>query len=137
MAVSAQDLWEVITDLARMSEWVTFHRGIAGAVPRKVRAGTTFTQQVEVGGTEFEVEWEAREVEPVQRIVWEGCGPMGATARSTYELHENGDHVEFSYCTDFEVPGGKVGEIAARAVQSNSSAVTEESLDRLRRIVER
>ncbi len=136
IAASREAVWEVISDPSRLGEWVTFDRGIEGDRPTTVEEGTTFTQQVSVADQEFDVEWTAREVSPPSRMVWDGEGPMGSSARSTYELSDAGEKVEFTYSTEFAPPGGKVGEVAATLVESSSQREADESLRRLKRLVE-
>ncbi len=136
IAASREAVWEVITDLSRLGEWVTIHRGIEGDPPATVQEGTTFTQQISVAEQRFDVDWTAKEVSPPRRMVWDGAGPMGSSARSTYELSDAGDSVRFTYSTEYGVPGGKVGEVAATAVESRGQEEADESLERLKRLVE-
>lgn len=136
IAASREAVWEVISDPSRLGEWVTIHRGIEGDPPTTVREGSTFTQQVLVADQAFDVNWTAREVSPPTRMVWDGEGPMGSSARSTYELSDAGEKVEFTYSTEFEPPGGRVGEAAATLVESRSQKEADESLERLKRLVE-
>ena len=136
IAASRESVWAVISDLSRLGEWATIHRGFEGKAPTSAEKGTTFTQKISVAGHRFDVDWTATEVSPPKRMVWEGEGPMGSSARSTYTLAEAGDGVRFEYSTEFEPPGGKVGEAAASAVESQSQTEADESLERLKRLVE-
>ena len=136
IAASRETVWEVITDLSRLGEWVTIHRGIEGDPPTTVREGSTFTQQISVAEQDFDVDWTAVEVSPPSRMVWDGEGPMGSSARSTYELSDAGEKVSFTYSTEFAPPGGKVGEVAATAVESRGQEETDESLKRLKQLLE-
>ncbi len=61
---------------------------------------------------------------------------MGISARSTYQLSDAGEKVEFTYSTELAPPGGKVGEVAATLVESSSQREADESLKRLKRLVE-
>ena len=136
IAASREAVWEVISDPSRLGEWVTLHRGIEGEPPTRIQEGTTFTQQVSVAGQKFDVDWTAKEVSPPSRMVWDGEGPMGSSARSTYELSEAGERVSFTYSTEFAPPGGKVGQVAATAVESRGQEETDESLKRLKQLLE-
>ncbi len=136
IAASREAVWEVVSDLSRLGEWVTIHRGIEGDPPTNLREGTTFTQRISLADQDFHVDWTAKEISPPSRMLWDGEGPMGTSARSTYELSDAGENVEFSYSTEFDPPGGKVGEIAATAVESRSQRESDESLERLKRLVE-
>jgi hypothetical protein len=67
-----QSVWELMTDLERLGEWVSNHRGFPKAPPTEVNEGTTFQQTLAVAGTPFAVEWTAVEVNSPQRLSWEG-----------------------------------------------------------------
>ena len=136
IAASREAVWEVITDLSRLGERVTIHRGIEGDPPTPVREGTTFTQQLSVAKQDFDVDWTAKEVSPPSRMVWDGEGPMGSSARSTYDLSEAGESVSFTYSTEFAPPGGKVGQVAVTAVGSRGQEEADESLERLKQLLE-
>jgi hypothetical protein len=101
-----------------------------------VEEGSRFTQQISVADREFGVDWTAKQVSPPSRMVWDGEGPMGSSARSTYELSDAGEKVEFTYSTEFDPPGGKVGDVAATVVESRTQKEAEDSLKRLKQLVE-
>ncbi len=61
---------------------------------------------------------------------------MGTTARSTYELSDAGANSTSLTRPSSTRPGGKVGEVAATVVESRSQREAEESLRRLKRLVE-
>src|SRR5215210_8544414 len=69
IGVSREAVWEIVSDPSRLGDWTTIHRGFEGEVPSRVEEGTTFTQELEVAGQEFSVEWTATEVEEPSRMV--------------------------------------------------------------------
>src|SRR5215218_9060018 len=111
---SRDEVWEVVSDPSRLGDWTTIHRGFEGEVPSRVEEGTTFTQELEVAGQEFSVEWAATEVEKPSRMVWNGKGPTGTSAQSVYELSDSDGGTKFSYSIEFDPPGGKLGDVAAK-----------------------
>jgi uncharacterized protein YndB with AHSA1/START domain len=132
----AQDVWDVITDLGRLGEWVSIHRDFPATPPAEVAAGTTFSQNLGVAGTPFAVDWVAVEVDGPQMLAWEGSGPAGTTARTVYRLAAENGGTRFSYYNEFTFPAGKVGEAASQVVAGAAEREADDSLARLKQLVE-
>lgn len=130
-----EDVWRVIADLPRLGEWVTIHDGFEGSPPKSVEKGTQFKQKLSVAGKDFEVEWTATEVSEPKHIEWQGEGPGGSTARARYELSGD-DRTTFTYISEFDPPGGKLGEMAGSAAEGQADDEAQETLERLKRLVE-
>jgi uncharacterized protein YndB with AHSA1/START domain len=128
-------VWEVVTDLSRLGDWVTIHEGFEGSPPDSVEEGTRFTQKVAVAGKEFEVEWTAREISEPEVLEWEGDGPGGSTARTRYELSGDGE-TTFTYVSELDPPAGKLGDAAGTVVERSADDEAQETLERLKRLVE-
>ncbi|MEJ7717497.1 MAG: SRPBCC family protein [Thermoleophilaceae bacterium] len=133
---SPEDVWAVVTDLRRLGDWVTIHKDFPEPPPDEVSKGVTFEQTLELAGTAFDVEWTAKSVEESKRLEWEGKGPAGTKARTEYRLSEHDGGTRFDYENEFELPGGALGRIAGGAVDSRSEKEAEESLERLKALVE-
>ena len=86
IAAPVQDVWELVTDLQRLGDWVSIHRDFPESPPAEVTEGVSFRQTLAVAGTPFEVRWTAVEVDGPQRLRWEGTGPAGTMAQTTYSL---------------------------------------------------
>jgi len=136
IGVSREAVWDVVSNPSRLGDWTTIHRGFEGEAPSKVEGGTTFTQKLAVAGQEFSVDWTAEEVEAPRRMVWDGRGPAGTSAQSVYELSESNGGTKFSYSIGFDPPGGKLGDVAAKPVESQSEEEAEASLQQLKRLVD-
>jgi uncharacterized protein YndB with AHSA1/START domain len=131
-----QAVWGLVTDLDRLGEWVSIHRDFPEPPPQHVEQGTSFRQTLAVAGTPFAVEWTAVDVEGPKRIAWEGAGPAGATARTTYSLTEKNGSTRFEYENEFRVPAGEIGEAASGVVSGYAAREAEESLSRLKQLAE-
>lgn len=131
-----EDVWAAVTDLPRLSEWVTIHKEFPEPPPGVVSKGVTFEQTLELAGNSFDVEWTAKTVEENERLEWEGKGPAGTKARTEYRLSEHDGGTRFDYENEFELPGGALGRIAGGAVDSRSETEAEKSLERLKKLVE-
>jgi uncharacterized protein YndB with AHSA1/START domain len=136
IAAPPERVWEPVTDLERLGEWVSIHRNFPEPPPAEVRQGTRFQQTVALAGTPFAVEWIAIEVDGPQRLAWEGTGPAGATARTTYSLSAETGGTRFAYENEFELPAGGVGATANRVVSGFAEREADASLSRLKQLAE-
>ncbi len=130
-----EDVWGVVADVPRLGEWVTIHSAFEGSPPDTVEEGTRFKQKLALGGIDFEVEWTATDVAEAELLEWNGEGPAGSTARARYELSGE-DKTTFTYISEFDLPGGKLGDLAGKAVEKSADDEAQESLQRLKRLVE-
>ena len=131
-----QRVWDLATDLDRMSEWVSIHRDFPQPPPSDVKQGTRFQQTLSVGGTPFAVEWTASDVDGPQTLSWEGTGPAGTTARTTYSLAAENGGTRFTYENEFKFPAGDVGEAASKVVSGSAEREANDSLTRFKQLVE-
>lgn len=136
IAAPAQRVWDLVTDLERLGEWVSIHREFPQAPPSEVAQGTTFRQTLAVAGTPFAVDWTAIEVERPQRLAWKGTGPAGTTATTTYFLEADNGHTRFTYENEFELPAGEVGKAASAVVSGHAEREANDSLARLKQLAE-
>ena len=132
----AQDVWAVATDLKRMGEWVSIHRDFPTPPPGEVTQGTRFRQTLAVADTPFEIEWTAAEVNGPTRLSWDGVGPAGSTAHTSYSLSTENGGTRFTYENEFKLPAGKVGEAAGHVVSGAAEREANDSLARLKALVE-
>ena len=131
-----QRVWDLATDVERLGEWVSIHRGFPSPPPAKVEQGTSFQQTLAVAGTPFTVEWTAVEVDGPRRLSWEATGPAGATARTTYLLAAAGGGTHFGYQNEFELPVGELGEAAGAVMSGHAKREADGSLARLKQLAE-
>ena len=129
-------VWDLVTDLDRLGEWVTIHRELGSDAPSTIAEGSTFSQTLEVAGTPFAVDWTATAVEAPQRLVWEGAGPAGSRARTSYALEARDGGTRFTYENEFALPGGAIGEAAGGVVASRAGTEAEASLRKLKQLAE-
>lgn len=131
-----QDVWNVATDLERMGEWVSIHRDFPESPPSDLAEGSSFTQTLSVAGTPFSVDWTATEVDGPEKLSWDGVGPAGTTAHTTYALAAENGGTRFTYENEFNLPAGKVGEAAASVVSGQADKEADDSLKKLKELVE-
>jgi uncharacterized protein YndB with AHSA1/START domain len=136
IAAPVERVWELVTDLGRLGDWVPIHRDFPDPPPADVKEGIRFQQTVAVAGTPFAVEWTAVEVDGPNRLTWEGAGPAGTTARTTYALSGENGSTRFDYQNEFRLPAGELGEAASGVVSGYAEREAESSLARLKQIAE-
>jgi carbon monoxide dehydrogenase subunit G len=135
LAASADEVYEMLMDPARLGEWVTIHERFEDA-PDRLEHGSRMTQTLKVAGQRFTVRWEVTQADRPSKVTWKGDGPMGTGARVVYDLDERDGPTHFYYLNEFELPGGAAGRIAGRAVSAAAGREVERSLERLRKMLE-
>ncbi len=136
IAASPEAIFAVVMDPERLGEWVTIHDALKSAPDGPLRKGSRLEQSLRVAGQRFYVSWTVAEAKRPSRIVWDGRGPAGTSARAVYELAPVADGTRFDYLNEYALPGGALGSLAARAVAGRAGKESEESLRRLKGLME-
>jgi carbon monoxide dehydrogenase subunit G len=131
-----QEVWDVATDLGRVGQWVSIHHDFPGAPPDALAQGSRFQQVLKVAGVKFRVEWTATRVDGPENLVWDGTGPAGTTAHTSYTLVAADGGTRFTYANEFTLPARKIGKAAARVVAGQAERQARDSLETLKRLVE-
>ena len=135
LAVPPEEVWAVLTDLTRLDEWVAEHRGFPDGAPSSLSEGTTYSQTLEAAGQEVDMEWAVVEYDEPRVLAFDGSGPAGSSATLRYELTPEGEGTRMAYATSFDLPGGALGALAAKAAAPDESDAAA-TLSRLKRLVE-
>jgi carbon monoxide dehydrogenase subunit G len=132
-------VWETVMDPHRLKDWVTIHRSVRNVSDKQMSRGSTMDQVLHMRGVSFRVHWTLSDVREPRHAEWEGRGPAHSSARIRYELSGDGDGPTlFEYTNEFEVPGGRLGNVASRViVGAASEREAKSSLARLKELVER
>jgi uncharacterized protein YndB with AHSA1/START domain len=134
---SPEAVYDVLADPSCLGEWVTIQEELEEAPEGDLKPGSRLRQRMRVAGTRFRLSWTVVEAERPSRIVWEGHGPMGSTAKAIYELSADGDGgTRFSYLNEYGLRGGAAGRLAARAILRASGREADRTLRRLKKLVE-
>jgi uncharacterized membrane protein len=136
VAAPPERVYDVIMDPSRLEDWVTIHHHLEGVPPSPLEEGSELTQYLKLAGKRFKVHWTVVENKPYERVTWEGRGPVTSRARVEYRLKANGDDTDFSYVNEYELPGGRLGRFAGKAVARVTQKELEGSLQRLKSLVE-
>lgn len=131
-----EEVYRVVMDPRRLKEWVSIHDRLKHAPGGELAAGSKLSQRLKVAGTKFTVRWTVVEDDCPNRVVWEGEGPAGTSAKVAYDFKANRGGTDFSYLNEYEVPGGAAGKLAGKAVSGAAKRETERTLERLKALVE-
>ena len=137
IAAPPEAVYEVIMDPARLGEWVTIHDGFRAEPPAELREGSRLAQSLRVAGQRFTVRWTVTEAHRPRRVVWTGEGPAGTSAVVAYELSRADGGTAFNYMNQYDLPGGPAGRLAGRAVSGRAAREAEETLRKLKLLLER
>jgi uncharacterized protein YndB with AHSA1/START domain len=130
-------VYDVMLDPARLHEWVTIHRKVNRADTGEPHKGFAMDQTLRLRHTNFKVHWTLTEAERPHRATWEGKGPAGSYARTSYRLQSNGGGTQFEYENEFKAPGGMLGAAASRVIVGGvPEREASRSLQRLKSLIE-
>jgi uncharacterized protein YndB with AHSA1/START domain len=139
IAAPPERVWEIVMDPSRFGDWVTIHRRVDKVDDGPPREGMRMDQTLCLRGANFKVKWELAECEGSRHATWEGRGPMHSSARTVYDLADDGNGgTQFHYTNEFKAPGGPFGAAASRLVVGGlPEREAHRSLEQLKRLAER
>ena len=137
IAADPATVYDVMLDPARLHEWVTIHRKVNRSDSGEPREGFEMDQTLCLRHANFKVHWTLTEAERPHRATWEGKGPAGSYARTSYRLTPDGDGTHFEYENEFKAPGGLLGAAASRVlVGGQPEREAQRSLQQLKALLE-
>ena len=131
-----ETVYEIVMDPRCLEKWVSIHQYLEDEPNGQLHKGSTLTQCLKLAGRGFKVRWTVVENERARRVVWEGKGPVRSKAKVIYAFEPDGEHTEFSYINEYDLPGGAIGRMAAPVVKKVTAGELDESLERLKALVE-
>ncbi len=138
IAAEPEAVYDLMLDPGRLHEWVTIHRRVNQADSGEPRPGFQMDQTLCLRHANFKVHWTLTEANRPHRATWEGRGPAGSYARTSYDLSRNGEGTHFVYENEFKAPGGMLGAAASRVVVGGvPEREANRSLERLKALLER
>ncbi|MDP9384886.1 MAG: SRPBCC family protein [Actinomycetota bacterium] len=131
-------VYDAMLDPGRLDRWVTIHKRVNRADDGPLCEGYTMEQTLVLRGAPFKVRWTLTHYDRPTTATWEGKGPGGSYARTTYRLAPaDGNGTCFEYENEYKAPGGILGAAASRAlVGGTSEREARASLERLKRLLE-
>ena len=131
-------VYDVMLDPDRLHEWVTIHRKVNRTDSGEPRKGYEMDQTLCLRHANFKVHWTLTEADRPHAATWEGHGPAGSYARTSYRLKElEGGRTRFEYENEFKAPGGLLGKAASRVVVGGGpEREAKRSLQQLKALIE-
>ncbi|KAA1415852.1 SRPBCC family protein [Nocardioides humilatus] len=122
-------VWEVVSDLSRLGEWLTLHEGWRSEVPEQLDVGVELTGIVKAKGVRNKITWLVQEFDPASSMALSGKGIGGTSVAMSVRLKPKGSMSTVDFRAEFAHPAlkGPLGTLAARTVKAD----LESSLARL------
>lgn len=125
-----QEVFSVVANPLRSSEWNKGHLGFPKAPPKTITAGASYSQSMESMGSRADVEWQVKRYEVPEIFEIEGHGPMGIRLHITYALAANGSATTLSVTTT--LGGGPLTGPLAKIALKKAHEDLQESLGKLK-----
>jgi carbon monoxide dehydrogenase subunit G len=130
-------VYDTVLDPSRLHDWVTIHRKVNKVDDGEPRKGFRMDQTLCLRHANFKVHWTLTEADRPHRATWEGKGPAGSYARTSYVLKERDGGTQFEYENEFTAPGGILGAAASRVIVGGvPEREANRSLSRLKSLLE-
>ncbi len=136
IAAPPEEVYDLIADPQRLRDWVTILQSVEGSTAGPLEEGSRLTQCLKLAGRSFKVKWTVVESDRPRRLVWKGRGPMRSKAFVANELEATKTGTNFSYTNEYELPGGPLGRMAGPLVRRVTAGELEDSLQRLKALLE-
>jgi uncharacterized protein YndB with AHSA1/START domain len=121
LPMSPQDMWEHVSDLSNLGDWLVMHEGWRSELPDEMGEGTEVIGVARAKGFRNRVTWTVTKWEPPHQVALSGSGKGGAkyavtlTVQPTKQGSALGLRLELGGRALF----GPVGSAAARAVKGD------------------
>ncbi len=119
--MSPQDMWDRVSDLSDLGDWLVMHEGWRSELPDELTEGVQVVGVARAKGFRNRVTWTVTTWDPPRQVALSGSGKGGAkyavmlTVRATEEGSALGLRLELGGRPLF----GPVGSAAARAVKGD------------------
>jgi Polyketide cyclase / dehydrase and lipid transport len=119
--MTPQDMWDRVSDLSELGDWLTMHEGWRSELPDEITEGTQVIGVAHAKGLRNRVTWTVTTWDPPREIAMSGAGKGGAKYGVTLTVRPNGAGSILG--VRLELGGralfGPVGAAAARAVKGD------------------
>jgi carbon monoxide dehydrogenase subunit G len=137
IAASPDAVYGVVMDPSRLEDWVTVHDSLVHAPTGVLEEGDELAQKLKIAHQCFKVTWVVAKAHRPRDVEWEGRGPMGTKARVSYDLEPRGEGTCFNYINEYQLPGGPLGRIGAKAFRRTAVKEADRTLVKLKGLLER
>ncbi|GAB7141844.1 type II toxin-antitoxin system Rv0910 family toxin [Mycobacterium riyadhense] len=121
MPISPQKMWDHVSDLSTLGDWLVIHEGWRGELPDELTEGTQIVGVARSKGLRNRVTWTITKWDPPHEVAMSGAGKGGAKYGVTLTVTPSKDGSTLGL--RLELGGralfGPVGSAAARAVKGD------------------
>ena len=119
--MSPQDMWEHVSDLSELGEWLVMHEAWRSELPAELSKGTQVVGVARAKGLRNRVTWTVTTWDPPHRVALLGSGKGGAkyTVTLTVSPTKKGSNLGVRLELGGRALFGPVGAAAARAVKGD------------------
>jgi uncharacterized protein YndB with AHSA1/START domain len=119
--MSPQDMWDHVSDLSQLGDWLTMHEGWRSELPDQLSEGTHIVGVARAKGFRNRVAWTVTTWDPPQRIALSGSGKGGSKYTVTLSVSptQKGSRLGVRLELGGRALFGPVGATAARAVRGD------------------
>ena len=121
MPMSPQAMWEHVSDLSELGEWLVMHEAWRSELPAELSKGTQVVGVARAKGLRNRVMWTVTTWDPPHRVALSGSGKGGAkyTVTLTVSPTTKGSNLGVRLELGGRALFGPVGAAAARAVKGD------------------
>ncbi|WP_068184379.1 SRPBCC family protein [Mycobacterium sp. UM_CSW] len=131
MPMAPQEMWDHVSDLSELGEWLVLHEGWRSELPDEITEGTQIVGVARSKGLRNRVTWTVTKWDPPHEVAMSGSGKGGAKYAVTLSVRPAGGGSTLGLC--LELGGralfGPVGSAAARAVKGDVQKSLKQFLD--------
>jgi Polyketide cyclase / dehydrase and lipid transport len=119
--MSPQDMWDHVSDLSNLGDWLVMHEGWRSELPDELSEGTQVVGVARAKGFRNRVTWMVTAWEPPHQVALSGSGKGGAKYAVTLSVRptEQGSALGLRLELGGRALFGPVGSAAARAVKGD------------------
>lgn len=119
--MSPQDMWDQVSDLSDLGDWLVLHEGWRSELPDELAEGTQIVGVARAKGMRNRVTWTVTTWDPPHEVAMSGSGKGGTKYGVTLTVRTSGEGSTLGL--RLELGGralfGPVGSAAARAVKGD------------------
>jgi Polyketide cyclase / dehydrase and lipid transport len=119
--MTPQDMWDHVSDLSELGEWLVMHEGWRSELPDEITEGAEVVGVARAKGFRNRVAWTVTRWEPPHQVALSGAGKGGAKYAVTLTVRptETGSSLGLRLELGGRALFGPVGAAAARAVKGD------------------
>ena len=119
--MTPQDMWDHVSDLSTLGDWLVLHEGWRGELPDEITEGTQVVGVASAKGLRNRVTWTITKWDPPHEVAMSGDGKGGTKYKVTLTVTPTDDGSTLGLSLDLggRALFGPIGSAAARAAKGD------------------